>query len=200
TSVTEDGGNTWRDATRDFQMLEPGARNLELARYAPGQYINRFRVIGGSHPVVYAAGNTVYKYTDAPVWEPLTGGASSTPLVIPQDHLLVTDGQVSFTVEPPADARRLIIDIYDRFAGKVRTLVDDDAPAPGPRPMVWDIADDHGRRLPPGAYVLRVSCDHLSESRMIFVEPDDDVRSIALAESATTARRPGSLTIPYRLR
>jgi photosystem II stability/assembly factor-like uncharacterized protein len=196
TSVTEDGGNTWRDATRDFQVLKTGARNPELTPYAPGQYINRFRVIGGSNPVIYAAGNTVYKYTDAPVWEPLTGGSSSHPLVRPDDQLLVTDGQISFTVDQPAGTRRLLIDIYDRFAGKVRTLADEDAPVPGSSPRSWDLADDHGNQCKPGAYVLRVSCDNRSESRMLFIEPHD----VAPADGTLAASRFRSLTIPYRLR
>jgi len=187
TSATEDGGITWRDATADFPAPEIPERS-ELIRPAPGQSINRFRVVGGS---VYAAGNTIYKYTDAPVWEPVISDRPPAPWLSARGVLGVTDGQVGFTVELPAGARRLIVDIYDRFAGKVRSLVDDAGPAPGPRQVAWDLADDGGHQLSPGAYILRVSCDHHSESRMVVVDP---------AGAADTARFPRALTIPFRLR
>lgn len=169
TSMTEDGGETWREATPDFEPLDFEPQLPAVS----GQYINRFRVTGGSEPVIYAAGNTVYKYTDAPVRDPFLGAERPPPLVNLQELLRVRDRQVSFTVELPPDAQRLVINIYDRFADKKRTIVEDDPRPPGPRPVSWDIVDDHGRQFPPGAYILRVSCDHRSESRMIFVEPHD---------------------------
>jgi photosystem II stability/assembly factor-like uncharacterized protein len=169
TSVTEDGGNHWCDATSDFETPESGARPPQLTRSVSGQDINRFRVIRGDDPVIYAAGKTVYKYTDAPVRAPSLGAGHPPPLVLPQDLLRVADGPVSFTVELPAGARRLVIHIYDRFADRKRTIMEDDPRPPGPHPVVWDIADDDGRPLPPGAYFLQVSCDDRCASLTILV-------------------------------
>jgi flagellar hook assembly protein FlgD len=153
-------------------------------------------VVGDS---VYASGNTIYKYTDCPILELATNDRATSPWLVPHDVLRATGGQVAFTIELPVGARRLHVAIYDRFAIKVRTVVDDDAPAPGTRKVIWDLADDRGRRLPGGTYGLRASYDGCSASRMILVE-SGDVDAVATASGGTAARPSSGFTMPYRLR
>ena len=193
TSMTEDSGRTWRDVTGEFPSPEVRASSDPILR---GQYINRFRVVGDS---VYASGNTIYKYTDCPILELATNDRATSPWLVPHDVLRATGGQVAFTIELPVGARRLHVAIYDRFAIKVRTVVDDDAPAPGTRKVIWDLADDRGRRLPGGTYGLRASYDGCSASRMILVE-SGDVDAVATASGGTAARPSSGFTMPYRLR
>ncbi len=74
-----------------------------------------------------------------------------------------------FEVDVPQGTARLTIELFDRFAGHVRTLADESNPAPGKRTFTWDLRDDQGEPVPLRQYMVRVSCDDISESRLVFL-------------------------------
>jgi hypothetical protein len=65
TAGTTDGGRTWTDLTAQWPRPETAIPCEEIN--PRGQYINRFRILGDT---VYACGNTVYKFTTQPLFEP----------------------------------------------------------------------------------------------------------------------------------
>ena len=83
------------------------------------------------------------------------------------DSLLCTD-QVDIPIVVSSQTRSLSVILYDRFAGKVRTLIEETNPVAGRRLLNWDLKDDNGEKLTPGQFMVRVNCDDVSESRLIF--------------------------------
>jgi flagellar hook assembly protein FlgD len=73
--------------------------------------------------------------------------------------------EISFTAPP--GARRLTIDVWDRFGKPVRQLVDETDLASGHRSVTWDFTTDAGSPLPDGSYIYRVSIDGQAESRIV---------------------------------
>jgi len=185
TSETTDGGCTWSDLTPDWpKPIDsypcPPRPNL-------GQYINRFRFIGrGSDAVAYASGNTVYKYTNQELTEPAESEVAGNRLV-GATKLNITADRVLIPLTVPDGATSLSVVFYDRFAGKVRTLLEEQNPTAGDRPLSWDLRDDSGQKLPPGQFMVRVTCDGSAESRLIFPE-------------RTGARSPLTASIPHLIR
>jgi photosystem II stability/assembly factor-like uncharacterized protein len=164
TSYTTDGGKTWTDVTGSFPRPDPGYPCKTDNPY--GQYINRFRVIPGTS-IVYASGNTVYKYTNQPTHEPTAQEASSSRFLKPTS-LTVSGNHTDIPMTVPAGTKFLSVIIFDRFAGKLRTLLEEDNPTSGERTLTWDMKGDANEALPFNQFMVRVMCDSTSESRLIF--------------------------------
>ncbi|NES04201.1 MAG: hypothetical protein F6K22_15980 [Okeania sp. SIO2F4] len=185
TSETRDGGKTWIDMTGSWPKPTDGY--LCPPRCNIGQYINRFRFVGQDEKrVAYASGNTVYKYTNQELYEQKEGEVASNRLLGATELKIAADrALVPLTI--PEGATSLSVVIYDRFAGQVRTLLEEQNPAAGDRSLSWDLRDDNGQKLPPGQFMVRVTCDGYAESRLIFPE-------------RTGTRIPLTASIPHQLR
>lgn len=149
-SVTRDGGKTWENAD-------------EI-----GKFINRFRFLGNPVSVGYAAGQTVYKYSEAPVAAAL--GESVVPTrfletVTPKEY----DRSVPIEYTLAKAASRVTIHIWNRFGKQVRKLIDENEQSAGSKSVVWDGTDDLGDRLPSGIYIYRLTVDGEGESRVIHL-------------------------------
>jgi photosystem II stability/assembly factor-like uncharacterized protein len=146
-SATTDGGKTWQDAN-------------EI-----GRFINRFRFFRGAEPTGYASGLTVYRYSTEPVLE-----RAPEPLLLLADNAPErVSGPVELGVTIPAGAASLKVDIWDRFGEKVRRVAAETAPAGGQRTVTWDGTDDDGHPLGAGSFIVRVTVDGRSESRIVHV-------------------------------
>jgi photosystem II stability/assembly factor-like uncharacterized protein len=150
-SVTSDGGQTWRNAD------------------AIGKFINRFRFFGNPVTAGYAAGRTIYKYgrkaESAP--QALDAAAPRMKFFASDATETFSAAEVPITFNLPAGSRRATIHIWNRFGKNVRTLLDEKNPAAGQRTVRWDRRDDNGEPVRPGAYIYRLTSDGEAESRVI---------------------------------
>jgi photosystem II stability/assembly factor-like uncharacterized protein len=146
TSATTDGGRNWDNANQI------------------GFRLNRFRFIGNPVTVAYASGDTVYKFTDKPPITPLA--AVGIAAAAPAQGLLQSATTVDLDVAVPAGARRLKINIWDRFGRLVQVLAEETPPAAGARRFAWDFRNMSGEALPAGPYIIRITIDGRSESRI----------------------------------
>jgi hypothetical protein len=150
-SETLDGGVTWQDAN------------------AIGNTLNRFRFFGNPVSVGYSSGDTMYKYSAAPVAQ-LAGALEAMP---PRAGLfdslepVEAVGSAEVTMTVPPGAHRVAVYIWDSFGEHVRTLVDEADPAPGARTLRWDGNDSAGRVLRRGYFVWRLLVDDVAESRLV---------------------------------
>jgi photosystem II stability/assembly factor-like uncharacterized protein len=151
-SETRDGGQTWTDAN-------------EI-----GLFINRFRFFGSPVTVGYASGRTVYRYSAEPLPPPPAALAAAGPArLLGTADPGVTARPVRLRVRVPDRAARLTVRVWDRFGEEVRLLADERPPVAGDRELIWDGADDAGRTRPPGEFIVRVTVDDRSESRILRV-------------------------------
>jgi photosystem II stability/assembly factor-like uncharacterized protein len=147
TSATADGGTTWDDANQI------------------GFRLNRFRFIGNPVTVGYASGDTVYKFTDEPAPAGIVAGAVAAAAA---ERRMLHGRAVSIDVDVPNGARRLKVNVWDRFGRHVHLLADEIAPEPGARRLTWDFRDVEGEQQSAGAYILRVSIDGKSTSHIAY--------------------------------
>lgn len=148
-SSTVDGGKSWQDAN-DI-----------------GRFINRFRFFRGPEPIGYASGLTVYRYAAEDTTARL-GVAPPEPLRLLADNApRSAAGSAEFAVTVPHGARRLTVDVFDRFGEKVRSVAAETDPAEGARTVVWDGTDDRGPDPEATDYLVRVTVDGHSESQII---------------------------------
>lgn len=150
-SATSDGGQTWTNAND------------------VGKFINRFRFVGDPVTVGYAAGATVYKYSDAPVPapSPVEGALDTAPARLLDGVVDTADpAVVRVPVAVPDDASRLTVNVWERFGRQAARLVDEADPAAGSRTVEWDAA---GRS---GSFIVRVSVDDDSESQIVQLRSD----------------------------
>ncbi len=118
--------------------------------------------------VGYAAGLTVYKYSTAP--PPVSPLRAAPPTrYLDSNEPLVTTRPVQIPLEVPAEASRLAVGVWERFGDRVRQLVDESQPPAGSRTVIWDMTDDAGQPLEAGDFLLRVTVDGRSESRILSV-------------------------------
>lgn len=150
--------------------LRPDARPAADWRDANeiGRFINRFRFLGDPVTVGYASGRTVFKYSSEPVGPPLVAAARATSL-LPTNEPQESPGPGEIVFEVPRGAKQLSVDIWDRFAGYVRKLKQEAAPRPGSHTLTWDLKDESGNVVAPGAYIYRLTIDDEAESRLAFV-------------------------------
>jgi photosystem II stability/assembly factor-like uncharacterized protein len=150
-SSTVDGGKTWQDAN-DI-----------------GRFINRFRFFRGPTPVGYASGLTVYRYSA----EPVLVGAEAPPRerlrLLADNTPRRATSPVEFVVTIPPGAQSLTVDVWDRFGEKVRRATAETDPAEGLRTVIWDGADDRGRPVDAGSFIVRVTVNGRSESQIIHL-------------------------------
>jgi photosystem II stability/assembly factor-like uncharacterized protein len=152
-SETFDGGLSWRDADQI------------------GKALNRFRFFGDPVTIGYSSGQTVYKYSSAPIpaFAAALAAAPRRGQILAGLDPVETSGPATMDVTVAAGASRLTVRIWDRFGEQVRTLIDEARPAPGERTLEWDRKDDASRDLPPGQFILRVTVDDTSESRLVHL-------------------------------
>ena len=149
-SATSDGGESWSDAN-------------EI-----GKFINRFRFLDSPVTVGYAAGATVYKYSDQPVPAPARMAVSPESAAIRLlESEAETDGgrRVRIPVIVPDNASRIVVNVWERFGRHVGELLDESNPAAGARTVEWD-ATGHS-----GSFIVRVTVDDNSESQIVWVGP-----------------------------
>lgn len=148
-SATEDGGLTWRDAN-------------EI-----GRFVNRFRFLGSPPTVGYAAGATVYKYSDEPVPAPPRPAFAAAPSV--GGRLLTGDvgaaphAPLRIPLTVPEGASRVEVNVWERFGRHVARVLEEADPAPGARTVEWDAPSRSG------SYIVRVTVDDDSESQIVAV-------------------------------
>ena len=148
TSETHDGGQTWSDANH------------------VGKRLNRFRFIREPALVGYASGDTVYKYSTAPAAlapQPLAATPSDADYVR-------TRLPVRIPIDPSPGAPSVRVDVWDRFGEHLATPLDEAAPQPGPREIMWSGETESGGRAVGGIYIYRVTMGDWAESRTLLVE------------------------------
>ena len=166
TAGTTDGGRTWTDLTAEWPRPFFAIPCEELN--PRGQYINRFRIVGDT---VYACDNTVYKFTTQAMFTPTGDEVAGTQLLAATQEIPFRDS-AEFDVTVPENTQSLRVALFDCFSGPVRTLIEESNPAAGTRTVSWDRCDDSGERLPSWQYMVRVTCDEVSESRLLAYQPD----------------------------
>lgn len=149
-SATRDSGETWENAD------------------VIGKFINRFRFVGNPVTVGYAAGQTVYKYSEAPVSAIAQAIAPTQFLetVTPQEYQRSVPIQYTLL----QTANRVTIHIWNRFGKQIRKLIDQREQSAGTKTVVWDGTDDRGKPLPSGIYIYRLTVDGEGESRVIYLQ------------------------------
>lgn len=189
TSVTVDGGRTWRDVTGEWPQPitgRPCEHGPDGQRRIRGQYLNRF-CFPGDAGTVYAAGNVIYKLTadtsepERPEDEPEVGTIAG--LI---DSLTMTDDGADITIVVPPRTRELSVRIYGRFAELVRVAIADKDPAPGPRVVHWNLHNDSGEKVSAGQYVVRICADERVDSRLL--------------SPSRFASGPGAIVLPHLVR
>ncbi|HEX8083456.1 MAG TPA: YCF48-related protein [Solirubrobacteraceae bacterium] len=151
TSETRDGGRTWVDANH------------------VGKFLNRFRFFREPELVGYASGDTVYKYSEAAVPTEREAGPrllAAEAAVAPEEPLR-TSFPVRIPLAPPAGARSVRVDVWDRFGRHVATPLDEPEGAAAVAEATWEGEEADG----PGYYIFRVSIDDDDESGTLLVEP-----------------------------
>ncbi len=148
-SSTVDGGRQWDDANQI------------------GRFINRFRFLGNPLEVGYAAGLTVYKYTNEPLPLATEREAAPPPVLLEDREPVEVEPPLQLRVSVPEGAPKLVVNVWERFGEHVRRLVDEESPAAGPRTVEWDLTGDDGRPLEPGRFLVRVTAGDVSESRIV---------------------------------
>ena len=146
TSETTDGGANWTEANH------------------VGSRLNRFRPIGSPPTVVYASGDTVYKFSD----DPVPPEALIDPALDAGRVEVSGSDSVAPTIDVPVGTARLTVRIWDCFGQFVRMLLDEDSPESGSRKLNWDFTNDKGFREEAGAFIMRVTMDGSSQSLLIF--------------------------------
>jgi photosystem II stability/assembly factor-like uncharacterized protein len=152
-STTRDGGGTWHDAN-------------EI-----GRFINRFRFFRDI-PIGYASGLTIYKYSAEPAAVPPATAAliaPGAPSLLADNAPTVSGLPLRITAKLPGGAGAFRVGIWDRFGELVRRLVDEKQPQSGDRSVEWDGADDDGRPLQDGAFIVRITVDGRSESQIVHL-------------------------------
>lgn len=149
TSETTDGGANWTEANH------------------VGFRLNRFRLIGSPPTVVYASGDTVYKFSD----EPITISDVLAHALDTANATVAGWNSVEITIDIPEKAERLSVRIWERDGQFVRLLWDEESPAPGPRALIWDFRNDGGNVEEAGGFNMRVTIDDNSRSYLVLRRP-----------------------------
>lgn len=154
-SQTTDGGENWSD-------IDWGNRDT-------GEFINRFRFFGDPVTLGYASGDTVYRYSAQPVPVSRQVSAALETRLLDSAEPAASSRPIRIHITVPADTSRLGINIWDRFGDRARQFSDETEPSTGRRIVEWDVADDAGEPLESGYYIVRVTADDRSESKIVWV-------------------------------
>jgi photosystem II stability/assembly factor-like uncharacterized protein len=142
TSETRDGGGTWTDANH------------------VGKFLNRFRFIHEPELVGYASGDSVYKYSSAPVTPEL-----AAPPEEPEPFV-----RARLPVEIPVSSETVRVDVWDRFGEHLATPLDGTVPPPGTHRVSWSGETESAGTAAPGLYIFRITSGDSTESRTVLVE------------------------------
>ena len=148
-SGTTDGGATWFSANDDV-----------------GRFINRFRFFANAQPVAgYASGRTVYQClaTDSLEGVQALNAQFDAP---PEAPIPIVQGSMQITAEVPANARQLMITIFNRRQKLVKVLADEKTPRAGTRTFSWDFKNEEGRDSGRGHFIYRILIDGNAGSGM----------------------------------
>jgi hypothetical protein len=149
TSGTTDGGATWFSANDDV-----------------GRFINRFRFFANAQPVAgYASGRTVYQCLATDSLEgvqPLTAEFNAPP----EAPIPTVTGSMEITAEVPANAKALMITIFNRRQKLMKVLADEKTPRAGSRTFNWDFKNEEGRDSGTGYFIYRILIDGNAQSGM----------------------------------
>lgn len=148
-SMTRDGGENW------------------IVANSIGNRINRFRLVGSGPYVVYASGDTIYKFSDDPMDE--TAEDSLTLAATPAP--LEGDERLDFEFDIPQGTSRMTVRIWERDGRFVRLLADEENPEPGRRTLTWNFHNDDQTLEQPGTFILRVTLDDRSQSSQVYRRP-----------------------------
>jgi photosystem II stability/assembly factor-like uncharacterized protein len=151
-SETRDGGATWHNANQI------------------GRFLNRFRFFGEPVTVGYASGDTVYKYSTEPVPAAFDEAIAAGPRLLDDVAPAQVDRPMTIGFTVPTGAKRLTIEVWDRFGAPMGRLIDESEPASGHRALTWGFLTDSGTLLPDGYYIYRLTIDGESESRIVQLQ------------------------------
>jgi photosystem II stability/assembly factor-like uncharacterized protein len=148
-SGTTDGGATWFSANDDV-----------------GRFINRFRFFANAQPVAgYASGRTVYQCIATDSLEgvqPLTAQFNARP----EAPIPTVTGSLEIKAEVPANAKALMVTIFNRRQKLMKVLADEKSPRAGSRTFSWDFKNEEGRDSGTGYFIYRILIDGNAESGM----------------------------------
>lgn len=142
TSATDDGGDNWSEAN------------------FVGRRLNRFRLVGTPPTIVYASGDTVYKYSDEQDAPLVADAAVGTVPIVGVDD-------VAIPVDVPPDSSSLTVRIWDHAGRFVRILHQETDPATGRRTLRWAFDDAAGVRDSEVTFMVRVTIDDVSRSAIV---------------------------------
>ncbi len=94
--------------------------------------------------------------------EPLPGRVA---LALPWPNPFAHSTTVSFSLADRGPAR---LHVFDSAGRRVRVLADEPVAA-GPREVVWDGIDDHGRRVSHGVYFVRLETRESTLARKVVL-------------------------------
>jgi hypothetical protein len=146
TSETRDGGETWTDANH------------------VGKFLNRFRFIREPQLVGYASGDSVYKYSTAPV-APGRALVSSEPEAFVRARL-----PLEIPIRSEVGGEPVRVDVWDRFGDHLATPLPETELDAGTHRVVWAGETESGRIAGPGIYIYRVTVGASTTSRTVFLE------------------------------
>ncbi len=151
TSSTTDGGVTWADANH------------------VGKFLNRFRVIGSPPQVVYASGDTVYKYAEHKA-EDLKAEVKKGPGIIRNENDESVLNDLNIVVNIPKNTKKMDVEIWDRFGEFITSIHDEENPEHGSSLVNWEFKNDEGQDVGDGHFIYRVTLDDMVESRIVKKE------------------------------
>src|SRR4051794_29403336 len=99
---------------------------------------------------------TVYKYSAKPVAAAFAEAAVAGPQFLDDATPVQVNQPIDINFTTPPGARRLTINVWDRFGEPVRRLIDETDPASGHRSVTWDFTSDARSPLPDGFYIYRL--------------------------------------------
>jgi photosystem II stability/assembly factor-like uncharacterized protein len=157
TSVTVDGGQTWKQLD-SFEPLRPEGQ-LDGS-------VNRFFVL--SDTLAYAVGERVYKFTGGAVPTGIARAAeqpSSFRIEQNYPNPFGTSTRIGYTLYRPVSVR---IVVFDALGRRVRTLVDAFQPA-GSHILSWDGRDESGHQLANGSYFYLMDIGESLEMKQMIL-------------------------------
>jgi photosystem II stability/assembly factor-like uncharacterized protein len=154
-SQTTDGGKSWSGISWGDPTM--------------GEFINRFRFFGNPVTLGYASGDTVYRYSETPLPVSRQVAAALETRLFDSAEPAESSRPIRIPLAVPAEVSRLSINVWDRFGDRVRQLTDETDPSPGSRIAEWDVTDHTDAPLELGYYIVRVTADDRSESKILWI-------------------------------
>lgn len=142
---TTDGGETWKP--------------LGL-----GRRINRFRVINNS--LVFAFGDSIYKYTSTPTYAELENNLlHEYHLEDPYPNPANPQANITFSLSTPSHVRLFV---YNTNGELIRVLIDSWKNT-GTYTISWDGTNEAEETMPTGIYLLKIVTESWTESKKLIL-------------------------------